>query len=246
VSGIELGFAALSVLAGALVKGVAGLGLPLVAMPLLSWLVGLKHAVALLVVPMFASNFVQSFQGGLFVRNLRNCRVLALTVFVFSLIGTRLLVTIPERPLALAVGVMLIVLPLAMRLRPAAAIGARGRRWADPLVGACAGLLGGIAAYYGPPLMIYVLGLRLSKNEFVSMISLLYWIGAAGILLGIYGVGAAPLPFLGLSALMLVPTGAGMWLGQRFRLRLGEAAFANLLAGIYLATGASFLLRAAL
>lgn len=246
MNGAAVAVAALCVLAGALVKGIAGIGLPLVAMPLLSWVVGLKHAVALLVVPMFASNFVQSFQGGLFGRNVRHYGVLGVTIFVFSLIGTRLLVTLPERPLALTVGVILIALPLAMRLCPAFAIGARERRWADPLVGACAGLLGGIAAYYGPPLMIYVLGLRLGKDEFVAVISLLYGIAAAGIILGIYGLGAAPLPFLGLSALMLVPTGAGMWLGQRFRLRLGEAAFANLLTGLYLATGASFLVRAAL
>jgi uncharacterized membrane protein YfcA len=45
---------------------------------------------------------------------------------------------------------------------------------------------------------------------------------------------------------MLVPTALGMWLGQRVQLRITESVFSRLLIAIYLATGASFLLRAAL
>jgi hypothetical protein len=119
------------------------------------------------------------------------------------------------------------------------------RRWGDPLVGAIAGLLGGIAAYYGPPLMIYVLGLRLPKDEFVAGISLLYWIAALGIFIGVYGSGAADLSLLGYSVLMLVPAGVGLWLGQRVQLHLSEAAFARVLIAVYLATGAAFLVAAA-
>ncbi len=241
----DLALAALAVFVGGLVKGVAGLGLPLVAIPLLSWAVGLKQAVALVVLPMIGSNLVQSFQGGLFLHNLRRFWLLAVTVLIFTLIGTRLLVVLPERALALAIGVSLVVLPLVIHLQPRLAITARQRRWADPLVGAVAGLLGGIAAYYGPPLMLYVLGMRLAKEEFVAVISLLYWIAAAGILVGVYTSSVASFALLGVSALMLVPAAIGMGLGQRILFRLSEASFRRMLVAVYLATGASFLVRAA-
>jgi len=246
VTSPDLALAALAVFVGALVKGVVGLGLPLVAIPLLAWAVGLKQAVALLVLPMIGSNLVQSFQGGLFLHNVRRFWPLAATVLVFTLIGTRLLVALPERALALAIGVSLVVLPLVIHLQPRLAITERQRRWADPLVGAVAGLLGGIAAYYGPPLMLYVLGMRLAKEEFVAVISLLYWIAAAGIFVGVYTSSVASLTLLGFSALMLVPAAVGMGLGQRILFRLGEAAFRRLLIVVYLATGASFLVRAAM
>ena len=243
---LSLAVAALCVFVGGAVKGVAALGLPLVSIPLLAWAVGLKTAVALLVVPMIGSNVVQSFQGGLFLANLRRFRVLALTILVFSLIGARLLVALPQRVLTGALGVSLVVLPLAIHLRPALVVTERQRRWADPLMGAVAGLLGGVAAYYGPPIMLYLMSLRLAKDEFVSAISLLYWIAALGIFVGVYSSGAADLRTLGLSVLMLVPVGLGMWLGQRVQVRLSEAGFRRLLIGVYLATGANFLLQAAL
>jgi uncharacterized membrane protein YfcA len=242
---LALALAAFAVFAGGAVKGVAALGLPLVAIPLATLIVGLKQAVALMVVPMIGANLVQSFQGGLFGRSLRQFRVLAPTVFVFTLIGTRILVAVPQRVLELALGSALIVLPLILHFWPHLRVRPAQRRWGDPLVGAVAGLLGGIAAYYGPPLMIYVLGLRLPKEEFVAGISLLYWIAALGIFVGVYGWGAAGLPLLGYSVLMLLPAGAGLWLGQRVQLGLSEAAFARVLIAVYLATGVTFLVAAA-
>jgi hypothetical protein len=242
---LSLALAALAVFVGGAVKGVAALGLPLVAIPLATLAVGLKSAVALLVVPMIGANLVQSFQGGLFGRSLRQFRVLAPTVFAFTLIGTRILVAVPQKTLELILGSALILLPVVLHFQPHLRVKPRQRRWGDPLIGAIAGLMGGIAAYYGPPLMLYVLGLRLPKDEFVSGISLLYWVAALGIFIGIYGSGAADLRLLGYSVLMLLPAGAGMWLGQRVQFRLSEAGFARVLIAVYLATGATFLIAAA-
>ena len=61
----------LSLFLGGLLKGVVGLGLPLVAMPLLSFAVPLKTAVALVLVPIFVTNTAQSFQDGLFKPTIR-------------------------------------------------------------------------------------------------------------------------------------------------------------------------------
>jgi uncharacterized protein len=244
VDPVSLALAALAVFAGGMVKGVVALGLPLVAIPLVTLVVGLKHAVALLVVPMFGANLVQSFQGGLFLRSLRQFRIIAPTVFVFALIGTRLLVSLPQQTLELGIGLSLVVLPLVIHFRPQLELKPGHRVWGDPLIGAVAGLLGGTAAYYGPPLMLYVLGLRLPKEEFVSGISLLYWVAALGLFIGVYGGGAADLSYLGFSVLMLAPAGAGMWLGQRVQIRLDETTFRRLLIAVYLATGLSFLVGA--
>src|SRR5581483_4759156 len=56
---------------GGFTKGIAGLGLPMIAIPLLAFAVKLPTAVALLVIPTVVSNLFQAFQRGAFLPVLR-------------------------------------------------------------------------------------------------------------------------------------------------------------------------------
>ena len=241
---LTFGLAALCVFIGGAVKGVAALGLPLVAIPLLTLVVGLKTAVALMALPLIGSNLIQSLQGGGMLTMLRRLWPLAGSVFVCTLLGTQLLVAVPLHLLEGFIGVALIVLPIYLHFRPEVRLSERHRIWSDPAMGVFAGFFGGISALYGPPLMLYVLGMRLPKEEFVVAISLLYWIAGLGLFLGVYGLGVANLTLLGLSAVMLVPVALGLWLGQLVQVKLSEARFHQVLMVVYLATGASFLVQA--
>jgi len=233
-------------LAGSTVKGVVGIGMPLVAVPLLTLLVNLKTAVALTTAPVTAANLVQSFQGGRFVPMLRRFWTLLLPLLVAILFSARLLVVIPERVLDLVIGLAVIAFPVFISLRPNLRLPPRHEIWLNPLVGIASGLLGGISTFYGPPLMLYVFGMRLPKEEFIPAISLMYTVAGIGLLLGLWLMRVASPAELGLSALMLVPTGIGMWLGRYVRVQLSERNFQRLLLGVYVLTGLTFLANAAL
>lgn len=236
-----LALCALALFAGGSVKGVAGIGLPLVALPLLTYLVNLRAAVALTVVSMIVSNLAQSFQGGYFLPILRRFWALLLPLFVAILLATRLLVLVPEKTLDLVIGIAVIAMPLLLHYRRELRIPPQHERWLNPVVGVASGLLGGISTYYGPPLMLYALGLRLPKEEFVPAVSMFYWVAAVGLFIGLYVTGAANLVELGLSAAMLVPVFIGMWAGRFIHVQLDERNFSRVLTGIYIATGLSFL-----
>jgi uncharacterized membrane protein YfcA len=238
---IVLALCALALFAGGSVKGVAGIGLPLVALPLLTYLVNLPAAVALTVVSMIVSNLVQSFQGGYFLPVLRRFWALLAALFAATVLGTRLLVVVPEKTLDLVIGIAVIVMPLLLHFRRELRIPPRQERWLNPLVGVVSGLLGGISSYYGPPLMLYALGLRLPKEEFVPAVSMFYWVAAIGLFIGLYVMGAANLVELGLSVVMLVPVFIGMWAGRFIHVQLDEQRFARILTAIYIVTGLSFL-----
>ncbi|MGH6968119.1 MAG: TSUP family transporter, partial [Stellaceae bacterium] len=109
---------ALGLLAGSTVKGVAGIGLPLVAVPLLTVLVNLKTAVTMTTVPIIASNFVQSIQGGRFLHLLKRFWTLLVPLFVAIIVSTRLLVVLPEHVLELIIGVVIISIPLFLQFSP--------------------------------------------------------------------------------------------------------------------------------
>ena len=59
-----------SLLIAGLVKGVIGVGMPVVAFPLLSMLVDVQTAVMLLSVPLVLSNIPQALEGGLVTQTL--------------------------------------------------------------------------------------------------------------------------------------------------------------------------------
>ncbi len=236
----------LALLAGSTVKGVVGIGMPLVAVPLLTMLVNLKTAVTLTTIPVTAANLVQSFQGGRFVPLLRRFWTLLLPLLVSILFSVRLLVVLPERVLDLIIGLAVIAFPVFVSLRPHLRLQPRQEAWLNPLVGVASGFLGGISTFYGPPLMLYVFGMRLTKEEFIPAISIMYVTAGVGLLLGLWLMGVASHAELGLSVLMLVPTGIGIWLGRYVHVQLNERAFQRVLLGVYIATGLTFLANAAL
>jgi len=235
---------ALGLLAGSTVKGVAGIGLPLVAVPLLTVLVNLKTAVTMTTVPIIGSNFVQSIQGGRFPHLVKRFWTLLVPLFVAIIVGTRLLVVLPERVLELIIGMAVISIPLVLHFSPNIRVTREHERWANPLIGIGSGLLGGISTFYGPPIMLYVFGMRLPKDEFIPTISLMYTVAGIGMLFGIYANQVATLPEIGVAFLMLIPTAIGMWIGRFVRVQLSERRFQQLIVAIYVVTGGTFLVDA--
>lgn len=238
------GWAAACVFLGGSLKGVVGIGLPLVALPLLSLAMPLRDAVALLVVPIFATNLAQANSGVGLRSVLTRFWPVVVTLVICVALSSRALVLLPEKVLYAIVGAVFLIMTLLIRYQPRLAVPPAAERWAAPLVGALGGVLGGVTSLYGPPLMLYLSALRLKKDAFVPAIALLYLAGSTGLAAGLLAHGITSAGELMASALACAPVFAGLSLGQRLRSRLSEAGFETVVFVVYLATGASFLLRA--
>jgi uncharacterized membrane protein YfcA len=232
-----------SFLAAGLVKGAAGLGLPLVALPLLSFALPLKTSVALVIVPIFTTNVAQSFQGGLAAPTIRRFWLAWAIVLVTIAICAQALVAIDEKILYGIIGTTLILLTVTLRYKPSLQVRPAQEVWASPLVAGIGGVLGGFTGIYGPPFMLYLASLRMKKHEFVAAISQYFVAGNIGLTIGLLGFGGATPRDFAFSAAATLPAYAGLWVGQRIQARLDERRFAGLLYVLYLATGASFLAR---
>lgn len=235
---------ALALVVGGTIKGLTGLGLPLVSVPLLAYVIGLKGAVELIVVPIVFSNVAQSFQGGRFLHILRRFWTLLIPLVVSIVVSANLMARVPERILDLLLGISLVCLPLLFHFGERFRVRPRQERWLSPLVGLASGALGGFSTIFGPPITLYLRALGLAKSEFVASVSLLYLAGSLGIFVGIYGLGAARLGNLWLSAAACVPVAAGMWVGQHYHRRMSEVHFSRVLLVVLLVFGASFIARA--
>ena len=237
-------YAAASLFVAGMVKGVVGLGLPLVALPLLTVAIGLKGGISTLIVPTLASNAVQAIQGGRLLRTARRFWPVYLPLLVCSFLGSQALVLLPERAMEAVLGGLVITVPLVSHFQPQLRISPAQERWLGPLIGGVSGLLGGATSLYGPPIMLFLSGLKLGKDDFVVAISLIFLVGTIGLGGGLLNFGVAQPRDLAWSVLACAPMFLGLLAGQRVRARLDERRFGHALLAVYLAAGASFLFKA--
>jgi uncharacterized protein len=228
---------------GGALKGAIGIGLPQIGVSLVAIAVGLKQALAILVVPIIASNVTQACSRQFSIPALRRFWPLLCMVFLFSAASVSLFGLVPENTLMLTLGIFVIVLPTIAFFRPQFRIGPRQEIWLGPLAGAFAGVIGGLSSLSGPPLMIYLSCLRLPKDEFVVAVSLMFLSAGVGLALGLVLFGISKPMELGLSALACIPVFAGLWVGNRARVRLSERTFSTAVLLIYVLTGVTFVAK---
>src|SRR5690606_28963843 len=103
---------------GTILKGVTGLGLPPVALPILTPLVGVEHAVAILALPTVVGNAWLSWTNRHARKETPLLGVLAVSAAAGGIIGALVLTIADERLLAVAL-VVLVITMVITRLRRA-------------------------------------------------------------------------------------------------------------------------------
>ncbi len=228
------------------VKGLLGVGLPTVAMALLSFSMPPAQAAATLIIPAIATNVWQMAAGPALFRLLRRFASMAIGMVVgtFATIG---LMTGTSTSLATAIlGVVLGAYgAYGLVGRPFRA-SPRAERWLSPLIGLATGMITGACGVYVVPAVPYLNSLGLDKEELVQSIGISAFVcplalSGALALHGQYSAQVATGSFVA-----LLPALAGMYAGQAARRRLRPAAFYRWFFGGLLALGAYMLARSAL
>lgn len=235
---------AVAVFAGATVKGVIGLGLPLIAVPFLTLIVSLPAAVAILTIPIIVANTWQGLQTGLALPIIRRFWPVALALTAGIWGGVRLMIALNPRVLSVLLGVAVILSVLISWFRPNVRIPERSERLVGIVIGLAAGILGGTSTFFGPPLFIYLVGLKLDKEEFITAIAFLYLCGGLPLALALLVFGVMGPNELTFSVLALIPVAAGMLVGQRIRAAMNQRLFLNATLTVMLITGIGLIWKA--
>ncbi|MGH8825690.1 MAG: TSUP family transporter [Jiangellaceae bacterium] len=230
--------------AGSLLKGVTGLGLPPVVLPVLTPVVGVEHAVAVLALPTVVGNGWLAWTN----RQARSenpwLAVLAATATVGGIAGAYILVTVDERILA-AVLVLLVLTMIVVRLRrpdwrlrPAVA-----RIGAAP-VGLVGGTLQGATGLSAAVVGTWTNALRLSRDGFVLTTSLMLQLASLSQAVTLLGLGALADDRLWQAGLACALVIAMLPVGQRLGRRLNQAWFDRLVLLVLLGSATGLLLEA--
>lgn len=238
-----LAFAVAAFVLGGLVKGTLGVGLPLVVVPLLSLVAPSPTAIALVSVPVVASNIVQVWQAAPGSRQVKRFWPLIVCLVIATALTVPMTLALSPRALNAMLAVAVLLAVVAMAFNPTLTIQPGHEKLASAGVGLLSGLLGGVSSLTGPVVITYLSSLRLSREQFVGTISVIYLFGMLPLYLAMAAVGRLGVSELGLSLVACLPMFAGMAVGKRLRYRLSEAVFRKLLLGFLVVVAIALLFK---
>src|SRR4029077_19948368 len=155
-----------SLIVAGLLKGMIGVGMPVVALPLLSLFIDVKSAAMLLSMPLIFSNLPQALEGGKTGRCLVQLMPVLLGMIPGLFLGVRILLALDPKVAKIAAGLVFMAVGGIMLLAPKLQIQPRLILPAGIAFGFFGGILGGIAAMAGPLVFIFLLAKGRRGREF--------------------------------------------------------------------------------
>lgn len=223
-----------------LVRGIAGFGSGLIAVPLLALILPLALVVPLVVVLDYIAS---ASQGAANRADIRWREILPL--LPFSALGVLLalfaLSAADAELLLQGLGVFVIAFALYTLSGYTPRQGA-ARGW-GALAGTSGGLIGTLFGTGGPFYVMYFKARGLDKAAFRATFATVFLIDGAGRLLGYAGAGFFTRDFLGVVALALPLMGVALFLGGRIHTRLSQEAFQRGISVLLIVSGVALLLK---
>ncbi len=242
--GAFLGLVAVVYLAGGLVKGTLGLGLPLVVVPVMAVVIGPARAVALMAVPALVSNLVQALHTSIRGWVLGRFWPAMLAMAAGAVLGSRYLAGADPRLATGVLGIVVLLFCASQLLRSLPPIPRAHERWLTALVAGIGGVAGGFTGFFGLPTVPWLIAMRLDPETFVAILGSLYLVGVVALFGSLLQSGLLDGATLALSTGAAVPTLAGTLLGARLRRRLAPEAFRRVLLGVLALVGVHLAVRA--
>ncbi len=230
---------------GGFIKGMLGVGTPLLTVPMMALVLPPQMAIAIMAIPVVVANLWQ------FAQSERSTAVIARfwPTFIAILFGTwagvKILSVIDEKTLLILVGIAVIAFALLQGSRFRLHLPDRMVKPAGIFFGGASGLIGGVSSFFGPMLITYLISIRgLAKHQFVSSISFLYVSAVVPWAITLYLYGILDDRLLLYSTFATLPVTLGLLAGQRIRGHISEARFQYLIIVILVISGISMLWRA--
>jgi uncharacterized membrane protein YfcA len=227
------------VLAG-LVKGVTGMGLPTVAVALLTLRMSPLEAAALLIVPSSVTNVWQLAAGPALYPLWLRFRWLLLAVCI----GTASAPLLGTGAWSGAVlGLALVAYGLLGLTGWRMQVASQAERWAGPLAGFATGIMAGVTGVFVMPVTPYLQALDLSKEDLIQAMGMAFTVSTLALATMLAVRGEWHAAAAASSLLALIPAGIGMALGQWLRDRMPPPVFRRCFFIALLALGAHQLLQ---
>jgi uncharacterized membrane protein YfcA len=244
LSWLALGAIAAAVFLGGMTKGALGIGMPLLAMPVIALFMSVPEALTVLSLPILITNLWQALQGGHIKPMVRRFWLLAIALAIGIGIGAQGLVLFDQKVLYIVMGLVVIVQPILRLLKPDFHFSHPSRKVVGLIFATVSGVIGGMTGFFGPLLVVYLATLGLQKDHFTAAVSMMFVVGGLSLSIFLARLGFMKGPELMVSLAALFPALTGIYVGQLIRSRISQKQFEKGLAFFLLLLGISLLIKA--
>ncbi|QGZ64339.1 sulfite exporter TauE/SafE family protein [Paraburkholderia acidisoli] len=216
---------AIALVLGGMVKGVTGIGVPLVAMPILTHFLPVKQAVLLLSMPIILGNIPQALEGGELWKTVKQIAAPLVGTIIGNVVGVSLLIRLEPHHAQAASGLALVVAAALLLASPKLTL---APAWVKPvgfLLGFGAALMESIASVPGPLLAMYLIASGATGRVFTKQIAIILVVSVLTLITTFSGGAHANGADLAISAAASVPAIIGMLLIRPLRDKLHPLAF---------------------
>ncbi len=242
-----LAWCALAMACGGLIKGVLGIGTPLLTVPMMAYVLPVHEAVVIMAIPVVVANLWQAYDAKRPIETVKRFWPAFTSLFAGTWFGVWILSGIEEKVLLTIVGLMVIFFTLIQGSKRKIFIPVRYERSAGAAFCGSAGLIGGLSSMFGPMMILYLVSLpTLEKDKFVNTISFLYVGAVVPWTILLLGMGMMNARLALLSGLAVIPLLIGLLLGRSIRKHVRDSVFYRLILGVLIVSGGSMIWRALL
>lgn len=213
-----------SVVVGSGLKSLTGMGLPAIAIPVISIFLGIETAVVVIALPNFVLNGALAWRDRTGFAGTRDLGTLAVSSVLGAMIGSVLFVSVSEEPLVALLLVSVVGYVIAFFAKPESAVPPEtSKRWA-PVVGAVGGLFQGAIGISGPVVGSWIHSYRLDRSAHVFSLTILFLVSGTTQLLVLVTTGEMTGRWLA-GLLACIPALAIVPFGVRIRQRISTQLF---------------------
>ncbi len=207
------------------VKGVVGMGLPVVVLAFLGSTLGVREALTIMLIPSLSTNTWQALAGPAFGMLVRRLWGFLAAAGVGIWFGVGVLAGARSETMVTLLGVTLCIYCAVTVLRAQMPPPGAREPWMSPLMGGLGGVMFGMTGIFIVPGILYLQTLGFRRDVFVQALGIIFVTITLALGTSLTGRGLMTQDLVLMSLTALVPTATGLALGQRYRHHISEERF---------------------
>ena len=227
---IAIIFTAISL--GSFSKGMTGIGLPLIGIPIMAGFLGVEHAVVVLSIPVWVSNVYIVWSYRRIATAIPVLWVSLGCASVGTVIGAYGLATLDDRVLLYILAAWIAAYLVNLALNPDFKLEGRAARYGSPMLAVVAGLSQGSTGMSGPVIATWIHSFRLRNEAYVFGVSVMFLAISTTQVVAVSTFGLMDQERMIQGLLALIPTMLFTPLGMRTTRLISQKLFSRLIVGL--------------